>query len=151
MSFVAGLGRQDQLSEVREAYVWARVIAALKVLQDAVVYCKTRDIDTPEILEALDILGAHCSAKREIKEFRNNLRPVKVKNRRDVDGQQRRLRVHFSGIYTSVRQLLEGRILRLAAQYRHSQEVVVRDDLCRLTAELPKVSMRAESSETPLR
>jgi hypothetical protein len=38
-----------------------RVLEALKVLEDATLDSKKRDIDTPEVREALDVLDPYCA------------------------------------------------------------------------------------------
>jgi hypothetical protein len=37
-----------------------RILEALKILEAAVLECKTREIDTPEVREALDVLAPYC-------------------------------------------------------------------------------------------
>jgi hypothetical protein len=37
-----------------------RILEALKILEAAVLECKTREIDTPEVREALDVLASYC-------------------------------------------------------------------------------------------
>ena len=39
-----------------------RILEALRILEDATVECKVRDIDTPDVKEALDLLDPYLSA-----------------------------------------------------------------------------------------
>ena len=48
-----------------------RVLEALKLLEAAVIECKTRDIDTPEVREALDVLEPYCRPNGESPAFVN--------------------------------------------------------------------------------
>ena len=49
---------------------------ALKILEAATLKCKTRDIDTPEVIEALDVLAPYCRPERRITGFRDQLETV---------------------------------------------------------------------------
>jgi len=82
-----------------------RVLEALRILQEATVYCKKRNIDTPEVREALDLLNRYCIHKWRIAGFRHNLRSDGQRNE-ELEGQQQVLRVYFSGIYGDIRGLL---------------------------------------------
>ena len=51
-----------------------RILEALKLLEAATIERKTRDIDTPEIREALEVLAPYCrpeSRIRETKKYRD--------------------------------------------------------------------------------
>jgi hypothetical protein len=78
-----------------------RVLEALKVLEDAVLDCKKRDIDTSEVREALNRLEPFCAPKWQAEGFRNDLSPVAGRTGADLEGQQEILWVYFGGIYRS--------------------------------------------------
>jgi hypothetical protein len=63
-----------------------RVLEALKILEDAVVDCKKRDIDTLEVREALNRLEPFCSHKWQVEGFRNNLRSAVVRSGTALEG-----------------------------------------------------------------
>jgi hypothetical protein len=121
-----------------------RVLEALKVLEDAVVDCKKRDIDTPEVREALDLLEPLCAPKWQVEGYRNSLRPTAGRSGAGLEGQQQILRVYFGGIYRSVRALLQGRIVSLARQYGRTKDETVKAEIDRLTAEPAKLPERWE-------
>jgi hypothetical protein len=119
------------------------VLEALNILEDAVLDCQRRDIDTPEVREALDLLDPYC-ARWQVEGFRNNLRSSIGRSGAELEGQQQVLRIYFGGIYRSVRALLQVRITRLVIQYTRSQDEAVKAELDRLTAELAKIPERWE-------
>ena len=121
-----------------------RVLEALKILEDAVLDCKKRDIDTPEVREALNRLEPFCAPQWQVEGFRNNLDPVAGRSGADLEGQQQILRVFFGGIYRSVRALLLRRIVSLSSQYRRTNDETVTAELDRLTGELAKLPERWE-------
>jgi hypothetical protein len=62
-----------------------RVLGALKIIEAATIDCKTHNIDTPEVREALDLLASYCwklPASRSLEVWRRGLAPaVKASNR----------------------------------------------------------------------
>ena len=119
-----------------------RVLEALKTLEDAVLDCKLRSIDTPEIHAALDAVEPYVSPVWSVQNFRLN----ETSSGGDLwshEGQQQNLRVNFGGIYRAIRTLLYGQIGKLGAKYATSKETV-KAELDRLTAELAKLPERWE-------
>jgi len=47
---------------------------ALKILEAPVIECKTREIDTPEVREALDVLASYCRPEWRVTGFREHLK-----------------------------------------------------------------------------
>jgi len=112
-----------------------RVLEALKILKAATLDCKTRDIDMPEVSEALDVLEPYCQPECRVSDFRHRLK------RHDEfgsggEGQQQVLRVYFGGIYDCVRDLLSAQIRMLNQRYRKTNDATIKAELDRLTAEL---------------
>ena len=112
-----------------------RVTEALRILEAATRDCKTRDIDTPDVRDALDVLEPYCWPDWRIEGFRNHL------TRHDAigfggEGQQQTLRVYFGGIYGCVRTRLSAEVGKLNYQYRETKSVAVKTELDRLTEEL---------------
>jgi len=48
-------------------------LQALAILESAVLECKQRSIDTPEVMEALDLLAPHIQRQWVILQFRSHL------------------------------------------------------------------------------
>jgi hypothetical protein len=119
-----------------------RVLEALKILEDATLNSKNRDIDTPEVREALDALDPYCDPKWRVDGFRNSLQPHKRDIGVELEGQQQVLRVYFSGIHDDVRRLLLMQVGRLAFRYTKTTDCLVKAELDRLNAALEKLPER---------
>jgi len=74
-------------------------LKALAILESAVLECKKRDINTPEVKNALDLLEPYVWPKWVVPQFRDN-----VENEREPlenrEGQQQVLRATFPGTAT---------------------------------------------------
>jgi hypothetical protein len=90
-----------------------RLLEALNILESATIDCKHRNIDTPEVTEALDVLAPYCKPDWRVIGFRNSLRPHPGQFGPDVEGQQQILRVYFGGIHSCIRGLLATQVLAL--------------------------------------
>ncbi len=122
-----------------------RLLEALKILEDATLDSKRRDIDTPEVRQALDRPDPICLPKWRVAGFRDQPMPHAGQLPHELEGQQQVLRVYFGGIYTCVRQLLAVRIKKLNYQYKKTSDRAVKAELDRLTAELEKLPERWDS------
>ena len=118
-----------------------RILEALKILEDATIECKTRNIDTVEVREALDLLAPYCRPEWLITGFRSHLKPHEEFGP-GGEGQQQNLRVNFSGIYTNVRELLARQIRRLDNGYLGTKDAAVKAEIDRLTVELERLPER---------
>jgi len=119
-----------------------RILDALKILEAATLESKERNIDTPEVYEALDVLAPYCHPKWRVDGFRDSLRPIRRDMGLELEGQQQMLRVYLSGIYDSVRKLLELQIRRLGWRYAKTKEGAVKSELDRLNAALETLPAR---------
>ena len=81
------------------------ILEALAILEAAVLECKNRDVDTPEVKAALDLFERYIWPKWLIPQFRHSVeneeQPLEKR-----EGQQQVLRVTFPGIRNCVRELL---------------------------------------------
>ena len=116
-----------------------RILEALRILEDATVECKVRDIDTPDVKEALDLLDPYCRPTWFIEGFRNHLRPGKGQFGPEFEGQQQNLRVNFGGIHADVRHMLISRIGRLGVRYCKTKDPAIKAEINRLNAEFAKL------------
>jgi hypothetical protein len=119
-----------------------RILEALKILEGATLDGKTRDVDTPEIRTALEVLQPYCRPPWRIDGFRDHLQPHDKGPERE--GQQQVLRVYFAGIYDNIKGLLSTRIKRLNYQYEKTKDAVAKQELDRLKAELERLPERWE-------
>jgi hypothetical protein len=110
-------------------------LEALAILEAGVLECKTRDINTPEVREALDLLAPHIWPEWLIPQFRRHLeRDPNVDL--DTEDQQQVLRATFPGIRESVKDLLRVRIDTLAREFEATQDPNVKAEIGRLSNEL---------------
>ena len=118
-----------------------RVLEALKILEAATIECKPRDVDTPKVREALDVLAPYCRAEWRITGFREHLKRHEEFGP-GGEGQQQVLRVYFSGIHTCVRKLLASQIGKLNYRCKKTNDAMLKAELDRLTAELTALPER---------
>ena len=113
-------------------------LEALAILEAAVLECKTRDINTPEVKEALDFLEPHIWPEWLIPQFRHHL---ERDPNADVDkeGQQQVLRATFPGIRESVKDSLKVRMDTLAREFAATQDTNVKAEIGRLSNELAQL------------
>ena len=119
-----------------------RLLTALKILEAATLDSKKRNIDTPEVRKALDLLDPVCQPTWRVAGFRHQLKPHAGQSGHELEGQQQVLRVYFGGIYTCVRQLLPARIEKLNYWYKKTNDLTVKAELDRLTAALERLPER---------
>ena len=113
-------------------------LEALDILEAAVLECKTRDINTPEVKAALDLLEPHIWPEWLIPQFRHHLeRDPNVAV--DKEGQQQVLRATFPGIRESVKDLLRVRMDTLTREFAATQDRNVKAEIGRLRDELAKL------------
>jgi len=104
-------------------------LEALAILEAAVLECKKRHIDTPEVRAALELLEPYIRPQWLIRQYRNHTSDVAL------EGQQQVLRATFPGIRNAVRILLEVRMDRLALKFHETKDLRVRDEIYRLCRE----------------
>jgi hypothetical protein len=116
------------------------ILEALAILEAAVLECKKRDVDTPEVREALDFLEPHIRPAWLIPQFRGSLeRTLQPHVEVAKERQQQSLRTTFPGIRNAVRVLLEVRMDALAKKFHETHDMKVRDEIYRLSRELIKL------------
>ena len=113
---------------------------ALAILESATVECKKRDINTPEVRDALDLLEPHIRPEWLIPQFRYHLdRDPSVEVEVDKESQQQVLRATFPGIRKSVKDLLEKQMDGLARQFAATHDMKVKEEIERLAREYGKL------------
>jgi hypothetical protein len=111
---------------------------ALAILESATVECKKRDINTPEVRDALDLLEPHIRPEWLIPQFRYHLdRDPSVEV--DQEGQQQVLRATFPGIRNSVKELIGKQMDALARQFHQTHHIQVKHEIERLAGEYSKL------------
>ena len=112
------------------------ILEALAILEAAVLECKKRDINTPEVREALDLLEPHNRPEWLVPQFRYCLQRYIIYR---WEAQQRILRATFPGIRESVKDLLGKQMDALARQFAASHDTKVKEEIDRLNSELVKL------------
>src|SRR6266436_3624995 len=114
------------------------VLNALAILEAAVLECKKRDINTPEVREALDFLEPHIRPAWLVPQYRHALDEPGDQGY-EREGQQQVLRPSFNGIRKSVCNLLGIRLDKLARQFATTHDMKVKEEIERLAAEYEKL------------
>ena len=104
-------------------------LEALAILEAAVLECKKRSVDTPEVREALDFLEPHIQPEWLIPQFRSHALNRYNGNEVDREGQQQVLRATFPGIRDSVKDLLGKQIDALARQFAATHDMKVKVEI----------------------
>jgi hypothetical protein len=92
-------------------------LEALATLESAVLECKKRNVNTPEVEAALDSLERYVWPKWLILQFRHHALNDWTDNHVDQEAQQDVLRATFPGIRDCVRELLGVRMDALARRF----------------------------------
>src|SRR5262245_42380604 len=103
-------------------------LEALAVLEAAMLECKKRYINKPEVKAALDLLEQYIWPKWIIPQFRNH-----VENQHEPlanrEGQQQVLRATFPGVRDCVRELLRVRMDAPAFKFHQTKDVKISDEI----------------------
>ena len=106
------------------------VLEAVAILEAAVLECKKRDANTPEVTDALNLLEPYIRPAWLVPQFRSNLeRTPHVHVEVAKEGQQQVFRATFPRIRDSVRVLLEVRMDALAKKFHETKDLKVRDEI----------------------
>ena len=115
------------------------VLEALSILEAAVLECKKKNINTPEVRKALDLLEPCIYPKWVMLQFRLNVLDGNAGNGADGEAQQQALRETFPAIRDSVRELLRKRMDALAREFHDTHNMKVKDEIERLAREYGKL------------
>ena len=114
-------------------------LEALAILESAVLECKKRSVDTPEVHEALTLLEPHIQPEWLVQQFRHHALKARGEKLFEREGQQQVLRPSFEGIRDSVRDLLGKQMDALARQFHETHDLKVKEEIDRLAGELVKL------------
>src|SRR6266436_5891346 len=114
------------------------VLQALAMLEAAVLECRQRNVNTPEVTEALDFLEPHIRPAWLVPQYRHALDEPGDQGY-EREGQQQVLRPSFEGIRDSVRDLLGMRLDKLRREFAATHDMKVKKEIERLTPEYDKL------------
>ena len=115
------------------------VLEALAILEAGVLECKKRDINTPEVKDALDLLERYIYPKWLVPQFRHHALKERTRNQVDLEGQQQVLRATFPGIRDAVGEFLRVRMVALARKFHETHDIKVSEEIYRLAMEHSKL------------
>src|SRR5687767_7027074 len=98
------------------------ILQALAMLEAGVLECKRRNIDTPEMREALTFLEPHIQPVWLIPQYRDHALDHDQREGVALEGQQQVLRATFPSIRESVRELLGKRMDKLAREFARTHD-----------------------------
>jgi hypothetical protein len=114
------------------------VLKALSILETAVLECKQRNVNTPEVKEALDFLEPHIRPAWLVPQYRHHIGGER-ENGYQREGQQQVLRPSFEGIRDSVCDALGMRLDKLRREFAATQDMNMKKEIERLTPEYEKL------------
>jgi hypothetical protein len=115
------------------------VLEALATLEAATLECKQRDIDTPEVREALTLLEPHIQPEWLIPQFRYHVQRYGQQHWWELEAQQQVLCAIFPRIRESVKDLLGKQMDALARQFAATHDMKVKEEIERLAKEYGKL------------
>ena len=116
------------------------VLQALTALEAAVLECKKRNVNTPEVKNALDSLERYIYPKWLVPQFRHHALNDWTDNHVDREAQEDVLHATFPGIRDAVRELLGVRADALARKFHETHDMKVKDEIDRLLKEYGKLN-----------
>ena len=115
------------------------VLEALATLESATLECKQRDIDTPEVREALTLLEPHIQPEWLIPQFRYHVQRYGQQHWWELEAQQQVLCAIFPRIRESVKELIEKQMDALARNFAATHDMKVKDEINLLAKEYGKL------------
>jgi hypothetical protein len=115
------------------------VLKALATLESATLECKQRDIDTPEVREALTFLEPHIQPEWLISQFRYHVQRYGQQHWWELEAQQQVLCAIFPRIRESVKELIEKQMDALARNFAATHDMKVKDEINLLAKEYGKL------------
>jgi hypothetical protein len=98
------------------------VLEAPAILEAVTLECKKREIDTPELREALDLLEPYFRPEWAIPQFRHHIGRVREIGY-EREGQQQVLRPTFEGIRKSVKEVVGVRMNALVRKFHETHDL----------------------------
>src|SRR5262249_55644174 len=116
-----------------------RILEALAILEAAVLECKKRNVNTPEVRAALDLVEPYIWPTWVIPQFRYHIQNERetLENR---ERQQQVLRATFPGIHDGVRELIRVQMDALARKFLETHDTAVSDEIYRLARQRSKLN-----------
>jgi hypothetical protein len=101
--------------------------------------CDPRDINTPEVRDALDLLEPHIKPEWLIPQFRYHVQRYGQQHWWELEAQQQVLCAIFPRIRESVKELIEKQMDALARNFAATHDMKVKDEINLLAKEYGKL------------
>ena len=113
------------------------IIEAITILEIATVECRSKDVDTPAVNQALNFVELYVRPEWVVPQFRYHLRRL-GNSAIDIGDQQGILSAIFSIISDCVKDLVRKTMEALACEYDETRDSKVKEEIRRLIEEYAK-------------
>ena len=113
------------------------IIEAITTLEIATVECRNKNVDTPGVNQALNVVELHVSPEWVVPHFRYHLRRL-GNSAIDIADQQGILSAMFSIINDCVKDLVRKTMQALACEYDETRDSKLEEEVRRLIEEYAK-------------
>ena len=110
------------------------IIEAITILEIATVDCRNKDVNTPAVNQALNVVELYVSPEWVVPQFRYHLRRL-GNSAIDIADQQAVLSAMFSIINDCVKDLVRKTMEALACEYDETRDSKLKEELRRLIEE----------------
>jgi hypothetical protein len=113
------------------------IIEAINILEIATVECKNKDVDRPDVNQALDVVELYVRPEWVVPQFRYHLQR-EGNNAIDIADQQAVLNGTFFIINDCLKELVRKTMEALACEFDETRDLKVKEEIWRLVREYTK-------------
>jgi hypothetical protein len=113
------------------------IIEAINILEIATVECKNKDVDRPDVNQALDVVELYVRPEWVVPQFRYHLQR-EGNNAIDIADQQAVLNATFFIINDCLKELVRKTMEALACEFDETRDLKVKEEIWRLVREYTK-------------
>ena len=113
------------------------IIEAITILEIATVECRNKDVDKPDVNQALDVVELYVRPEWVVPQFRYHLQR-EGNNAIDIADQQAVLNATFSIINDCLKELVRKTMEALACEFDETRDLKVKKEIWRLVREYTK-------------
>lgn len=110
------------------------IIEAITILEIATVECRSKDVDSPKVNQALSVVELYVRPEWVVPQFRYHLRR-EGNSAIDIEDQQAVLRTTFCIINDCVKELVRKTMEALACEYGENCDSKLKEEIWRLIKE----------------
>jgi hypothetical protein len=113
------------------------IIEAITILEIATVECRNKDVDKPDVNQALDVVELYVRPEWVVPQFRYHLQR-EGNNAIDIADQQAVLNATFFIINDCLKELVRKTMEALACEFDETRDLKVKEEIWRLVREYTK-------------